>query len=1138
MKKYFFVFVATLCLWGAGVHAQTVFRHVTSAANTSGHITTLDHAQLNGNPNAILQVTADFRNVYNASNVGVWYNGTKWTIYNQDKKVMSNQGLQFNVMIVTSGENHFIHVATADNVGKPHAYATTINHPKLNNNPSAIVLVTQNYGANNIYNTSEIAVWYTGQYWNVYNENQSRMPAGASFNVSIITPPAESGVHLTAASNIWGQVNSATETAYADPQKLLFITHNGNQSDWNPNPCGIYYPPGRTKWSILTGNTAPMPVKVRFNIVAMSLSQPARDLTGFYRGDNGNCGQAYIRQIGNNVYWFGEHPNGSFGHVFSGTISGNTLTGNLWDVPKGTLMNKGNCVYSISADGNTLTLTGGTIGCNVLSKTTLPATLPASRPMQPGSGALTGVWDCNDGAATYVREDGNDFIFFSEAKNNGTRPGFANLYIGKRNGNTITGNWIDVPKGTHLGSGAMTLRVESDTRFVRVGEANGYGGGVWTRGAQPPNEKEDDRVLTWFPNIQVTVATVYEHCNYQGQSHELKIPALIYGSQPFTFKLTDLKLPDNSISSIQLKPGYKASLLDDPNATGSVFVPISGSIPCLTSVAFNDRTSSIIIWKEEEKLIGWVDMHTHPMSHLGFGGKCLHGAPDVGILVPAIPKGEAFGTIGCFRYKRAESINEALCNCNVTHGGPGLDNQCGDELRKFLIRKVENELKAKTGHHEERAQGFPELNSWPAHNDLTHQQMWIDWVKRTYQNGLRIMVALSVNSATYSAAFSGPGDINPDDVSSSDIQITEIIEMVKRHNGSAGAVDNWMEIALSAKDVRRIVNANKLAIVLGIEVDNIGNFHKNNNVDPYNVTETTKAIVRTELNRLYDQGIRYIFPIHAIDNKFGGSAVYQNAFDFSNYHQNGKFWDIECAEPTDSIGYKYTHYDWIVGLAGAKMGVDIARRPPQPPSCSHGHKNKLGLTPLGEFAIHEMMKKGMIIDVDHMSDKGIESVLRIAERFNYPVNSGHNGIRSAQGGAERALKFSQYKRLSKLGGMAGLGTAEATAASFKQNYLELLITMNYDGVGIGTDANGMEKLPISTTTSRVVYDNNFQRCKTGNRTWDYNKEGVAHYGLLPDFFKDVQNQAGGQAVIDALNRSAEYFAQMWEKCERQKTQVR
>jgi hypothetical protein len=564
-------YVATLCLWGAGVHAQTVFRHVTSAANTSGHITTLDHAQLNGNPNAILQVTADFRNVYNASNVGVWYNGTKWTIYNQDKKVMSNQGLQFNVMIVTSGENHFIHVATADNVGKPHAYATTINHPKLNNNPSAIVLVTQNYGANNIYNTSEIAVWYTGQYWNVYNENQSRMPAGASFNVSIITPPAESGVHLTAASNIWGQVNSATETAYADPQKLLFITHNGNQSDWNPNPCGIYYPPGRTKWSILTGNTAPMPVKVRFNIVAMSLSQPARDLTGFYRGDNGNCGQAYIRQIGNNVYWFGEHPNGSFGHVFSGTISGNTLTGNLWDVPKGTLMNKGNCVYSISADGNTLTLTGGTIGCNVLVKTTMPAALPASKPMQAGGGALTGVWDCNDGAATYVREDGNDFIFFSEAKNNGTRPGFANLYIGKRNGNTITGNWIDVPKGTHLGSGAMTLRVESDTRFVRVGEANGYGGSVWTRTSSQANQNP---------------VVFFEHCNFQGRSLGLRVgeyPSLPQG------------ITDNTLSSLRITSGdIIVRLYEEQNFRGRM-VELRTSTDCLTSLSFNDVVSSLKI---------------------------------------------------------------------------------------------------------------------------------------------------------------------------------------------------------------------------------------------------------------------------------------------------------------------------------------------------------------------------------------------------------------------------------------------------------------------------------------------------------------------------------------------------------------
>lgn len=36
-----------------------------------------------------------------------------------------------------------------------------------------------------------------------------------------------------------------------------------------------------------------------------------------------------------------------------------------------------------------------------------------------------------------------------------------------------------------------------------------------------------------------------------------------------------------------------------------------------------------------KKLRGFVDMHTHPMSHLGFGGKVVHGAPGVDVLMPA-----------------------------------------------------------------------------------------------------------------------------------------------------------------------------------------------------------------------------------------------------------------------------------------------------------------------------------------------------------------------------------------------------------------------------------------------------------------------------------------------------------------------
>ena len=36
---------------------------------------------------------------------------------------------------------------------------------------------------------------------------------------------------------------------------------------------------------------------------------------------------------------------------------------------------------------------------------------------------------------------------------------------------------------------------------------------------------------------------------------------------------------------------------------------------------------------------------------------------------------------------------------------------------------------------------------------------------------------------------------------------------------------DFMEVALSAADVKRIVQANKIAVMLGVEIDNIGNFN-------------------------------------------------------------------------------------------------------------------------------------------------------------------------------------------------------------------------------------------------------------------------------------------------------------------------
>ena len=88
--------------------------------------------------------------------------------------------------------------------------------------------------------------------------------------------------------------------------------------------------------------------------------------------------------------------------------------------------------------------------------------------------------------------------------------------------------------------------------------------------------------------------------------------------------------------------------------------------------------------------------------------------------------------------------------------------------------------------------------------------------------------------------------------------------------------------------------------------------------------------------------------------------------------------------------------------------------------------------------------------------------------------------------------------------------------------------------GIGTDANGLEPLPKASKglKSSEFYDG-FKKSgiSDSSRTWDYTKDGVAHYGLMSDFMRDVKTRTDGAGVHDKLWQSAEYFARMWEKCE-------
>ena len=61
----------------------------------------------------------------------------------------------------------------------------------------------------------------------------------------------------------------------------------------------------------------------------------------------------------------------------------------------------------------------------------------------------------------------------------------------------------------------------------------------------------------------------------------------------------------------------------------------------------------------------------------------------------------------------------------------------------------------------------------------------------------------------------------------------------------------------------------------------------------------------------------------------------------------------------------------------------------------------------------------------------------------------------------------------------------------------------------------------------------FEKQRSGTRTYDINSDGVAHYGLYPDWIEDTRKVAGpdGPTLMREMGRGAEAYLQMWERAE-------
>jgi hypothetical protein len=186
------------------------------------------------------------------------------------------------------------------------------------------------------------------------------------------------------------------------------------------------------------------------------------------------------------------------------------------------------------------------------------------------------------------------------------------------------------------------------------------------------------------------------------------------------------------------------------------------------------------------------------------------------------------------------------------------------------------------------------------------------------------------------------------------------------------------------------------------------------------------------------------------------------------------------------------------------------------------------LTELGRYLIRRLMANHILIEMDHMSERARLTVLKMAEKRDYPLVSSHTNT----GGF---WTDSDLRRLYALGGFATARPDEAPKLA------DRIVTLcgfhgggHRSGVGLGTDTGGFSELPGPPGSGQgslkypfKLGGVKFTPDRTGKQTFDFNKDGVAQYGQFADLIADVGKQKQGKRALPALFRSAEAYLDTW-----------
>jgi len=541
-------------------------------------------------------------------------------------------------------------------------------------------------------------------------------------------------------------------------------------------------------------------------------------------------------------------------------------------------------------------------------------------------------------------------------------------------------------------------------------------------------------------------------------------------------------------------------------------------------------------------LWGFVDAHEHIGANHGFGGQVFHGA--------------SFHKLG---------VEHALADCEKHHGVKGskdlmdlsYQSNSGDITPTQLLKNIFNHLVMGAPNHE--SAGYPELTNWAIHEASTHQSLYYKWIERSYLGGMRLLVeymestevVCDTNQLLFFSRNSHVDDCN--EMVHIDHQLKKMQEMQDYIDAQAGGRGlGWFRLVYSPEEARRVIQEGKLAVILGIEIENPLNCFID---DREGFAPCTDADVRERLNNYYDKGVRALFPSHKFVNAFSSGDGDPGILELGDHSNTGKWRDyIACKDVAGDFygnhgeGKKKSLFAGLGDipgldklnnfLSGDDAGTYNQTLPIYPDADIHCQRN--GFTSLGLSLIDEMMSLGMIIDLGHTPRSGLNDIVPILKKHNYPAVNTHGGDQNLI----QAINILSTKGLGSVCRDAN-GTTEIQA-KFQQMVDQINPETQLPRNGLSYDFNGFaqytkprfgelsdceteQKEPLTYPFTSFAGDITFNKLQTGSRSYDFNTDGLANIGLLPDLIEEARRAGVSDEAVTLLFKTAEAYIQLWER---------